>query len=114
MNEILTYCNDRLKLEEFYKSQEKATAYLIDLIALIRTIAGLGSTYEELTLKVLGRLPKNYDRIAIVADTYRQNSLKTQNALDVTQQKKCYSSQQNHDYQGISMISSEMQKTRPV
>ena len=70
MDEILTYCNDMLKPEKFYKSQEKPTAYLIDLIA------GSGSTYEELALKVLDRLPKNYDRIYIVADTYRQNSLK--------------------------------------
>ena len=76
MDEILTYCNDILKPEEFYKSQEKPTAYLIDLMALIRTMAGLGSTYEELALKVLDRLPKSYDRIDIVVDTYRQNSLK--------------------------------------
>ena len=31
MDEILTYCNDILKPEEFYKSQEKPTAYLVDL-----------------------------------------------------------------------------------
>ena len=76
MDEILTYCNDILKPEEFYKSQEKPTAYLINLMALIRTMAGLGSTYEELALKVLDRLPKSYDRIDIVADTYRLTSLK--------------------------------------
>ena len=58
MDDILTYCNDILKSEEFYKPQEKATAYLIDLMALIRTIAGLGSIYEELALKVLDRLPR--------------------------------------------------------
>ena len=45
-------------------------------MALIRTISGLGSTYEELALKMLDRLPKSYDRIDIVADTYRPNSSK--------------------------------------
>ena len=38
---------------EFYRSQEKPTASLIDLMALIRAIAGLGATYEELALKEL-------------------------------------------------------------
>ena len=61
MDEILTYSNDILKPEELYKSQGKPMAYLIYFLALIRTIAGLGSTYEELALKVLDRLPKNYN-----------------------------------------------------
>ena len=63
MDEILTYCNDILKPKEFHKSQEKPMAYLIDLMAFNRTMVGLGSTYEELALKVLDRLSKDYDRI---------------------------------------------------
>ena len=69
MNKILTYCNDILKPEEVYKYQEKPMTYLIDLMALVRTMAGLGSPYEELALNVLDWLPKNYDQLDIVADT---------------------------------------------
>ena len=76
MDVILIYFSNMLKPEEFYKSQAKPTAYLIDLMGLIRAIAGLGSIYEELVLRVLDRLPKKYDRIDIVPDTYCQNSLK--------------------------------------
>ena len=78
MDKILTYCNDILKPEEFYKSQEKPTAYvyLIDLMSLIRTMVDLGSTYEELALNVLDWLPKNYDLLDIVAGTYLPNSSK--------------------------------------
>ena len=89
MDEILTYCNDMLKPEEFHKSQQKPTAYLINLMTLIRTMAGLGSTYEELALKVLDNLPKNNDQIDIVAALIAKNLSKIHNAQDVAQQKKC-------------------------
>ena len=56
--------------------QLKPSALIIDLIAAIRTMAELPETYYEFTWKLLGSLPKGYKRVDLVADTYRDVSIK--------------------------------------
>ena len=51
-------------------------AYLVDLMALIRTQTKTPATYEELALKLFMAIPPGYKRIDIVADTYRHTSIK--------------------------------------
>ena len=51
-------------------------AYLVDLMALIRTQTSTPAMYEELTLQLFMTIPPGYKRIDIVADTYRHASIK--------------------------------------
>ena len=49
-------------------------AYLVDLMALIRTQTRTPATYGELALQLFMAIPPRYKRIDIVADTYRCNT----------------------------------------
>ena len=51
-------------------------AYLVDLMALIRTQTRTPVTYEELALQLFMAIPPGYKRIDIVADTNRDTSVK--------------------------------------
>ena len=55
--------------------KQKPSALVVDLIAVIRTMTELPQTYE-FTWKFLGSLPKVYKRVDLVADTYREISIK--------------------------------------
>ena len=54
----------------------QTSTYIVDLMALIRTVSPIPETYSHLVHSLIERLPKIYKRIDIVADTYRENSLK--------------------------------------
>jgi hypothetical protein len=49
---------------------------VIDFIALVRIMVEIPSTFEELAWKVIKSIPLGYPRVDIVADTYRQISMK--------------------------------------
>ena len=51
-------------------------AYVVDLMALVRTITNIAGTYEELTFQLIKLLPTGYKPVDIVADTYREVSIK--------------------------------------
>ena len=51
-------------------------AYLVDLMALIRTQTRTPATYEELALQLFMTIPPGYKPIDIVAHTYRDESIK--------------------------------------
>ena len=48
------------------------------MLAAIRCIAIVPETYEDLAWSLIKIGPKNYRRVDIVADTYRNSSLKNQ------------------------------------
>ena len=50
--------------------------YLVNLMALIRTQTRTPATYEELALQLFMAIPPGYKRTDIVADTYRDESIK--------------------------------------
>eukprot|EP00794_Sanderia_malayensis_P002369 gene2369-2730_t len=77
MEMILSYTDDVLLPEDFTRQRYNTKIYFVDLMALIRTLSGVGSTYEELAFKIFELLPTKYDRIDIVADSYIQNSIKS-------------------------------------
>ena len=55
---------------------KQTSMYIVDLMALIRTVSPIPETYSHLVHNLIEGLPKNYKPIDIVADTYRENSLK--------------------------------------
>ena len=57
------------------KSPPKQNA-AVDLMALIRTVSPVPVTYAELVKTLVSHLPKGYRRVDIIADTYREKSLK--------------------------------------
>ena len=57
-------------------NKQKPSALVIDLVAAIRTMTEILETYDELTWKLLGSLPKGYKRVDLVVDTYREVSIK--------------------------------------
>ena len=60
----------------------KPSALIVDLIAAIRTMTKIQETYKLLAWKFLAALPKGYYRIDLVADTYRDISIKRCERLD--------------------------------
>ncbi len=78
MKVVLSYESSSIDPNELSTKipKETVSTYLVDLMALTRSTPGVCDTYHELTFKIISALPKGYDRIDIVADTYRENSLK--------------------------------------
>ena len=76
MEIMLSYVNDLPDYSDVRIPKEQIAAYLVDLMALIRALPEVCDTYEELAQKVFDALPVGYQRIDIIADTYRENSLK--------------------------------------
>ena len=62
-------------------------AFIIDFMAVIRTMTEIPETYEKLTWKFLKMLPLGYNRIDIVCDTCQECSLKS-----AERNKRCCSS----------------------
>ena len=57
--------------------EKEVSALVIDMIAQIRTIVhNVPNTFEEFILKFLNSIPKGYQRVDIVADCYRDISIK--------------------------------------
>ena len=55
---------------------KQETAYIIDVMAYIRTMVNLPDTYERLAWQFLSSIPKGFSRINLVADSYFNNSIK--------------------------------------
>ena len=49
---------------------------MLDLIAAIRALVKHADTYMDLVWKLVGTFPKGYQRVDIVANTYRELSIK--------------------------------------
>ena len=60
----------------------KPSALIAHLIAAIRAMIQITETYKQLAWKFLAALPKGYYRIDLVADTYRDISIKSCQHLD--------------------------------
>ena len=57
-------------------AKRDVVCYILDLMALIRVQKSIPVTYEELVLQIIRAIPQGYKRIDIVADTYRDESIK--------------------------------------
>ncbi|KAG1650805.1 putative Dol-P-Glc:Glc(2)Man(9)GlcNAc(2)-PP-Dol alpha-1,2-glucosyltransferase [Nymphon striatum] len=76
MEVVLSYSEQETMHEPSIIPKEETAAYLVDLMALIRSLPGVSDTYRELTQRIVDALPTGYARVDIVADTYRKDSLK--------------------------------------
>ena len=70
-------CIKQLRNETVLLVKSMITAYIIDLIALIPTLKDIPTTLEELIWKIVKTLPCGYSSIHIIADTYRETSIKS-------------------------------------
>ena len=52
------------------------STYIVDSMPVLRSIVQIPKNYEELTWKLLSSFPKVFQRVDIVADTYRNISIK--------------------------------------
>ena len=52
------------------------SAYIFDLIATAWIITQISETFDELAIKIFNLIPVGYSRMDIVADTYRNKSIK--------------------------------------
>ena len=69
MKTILSYCAGVPTLVAL--SKQNISAYMVDLIALIRTLQAIPETYEELSKRLFEMLPSGYSSTDIVADASR-------------------------------------------
>ena len=53
------------------QEQTNMNSYIIDMIACLRTMTEIPTTFEHLAWKLIKQIPTGYKRIDIVADTYR-------------------------------------------
>ena len=76
MEIVLSYCGEAPTT--LTVPMDNVSAYMVDLMAMIRTVQGAPDTYEELARCLFQMLPVGYSRIDIVADMYQKISLKDQ------------------------------------
>ena len=67
---------DYMDVNNIIPGKEYVVAYNVDLMALVQTFTSFPETFEELALKIVAAIPKEYKRVDIVADSY-QKSIKT-------------------------------------
>ena len=61
--------------EVVVESRHNST-YIVDLMALLRSVVQIPENYEEITWKLLSSFPKGFQRVDLVADTYKNVSIK--------------------------------------
>ena len=75
---ILDHCSNPVgHPKETLTDKRNVSAFLIDMMAVIRTLTEIPENYEDLTWKFMKVLPRNYCRVDIVADTYQEMSIKS-------------------------------------
>ena len=74
---ILDHCSNPVcHPKETLPEKRNVSAFLIDMMAVIRTLTEIPENYEDLTWKFMKALPRNYYRVDIVADTYKEMFIK--------------------------------------
>ena len=64
-------------VEQEYPDKENVSAYLIDLMALIRARHTTPPTFKEVAIHIIDTIPSGYKRVDIIADTYRPFPIKS-------------------------------------
>ena len=57
-------------------SKADISVYMVDLMALVRTMTKIPETYEELAIQLFNMIPSGYRRVDIVVNSYMENSIK--------------------------------------
>ena len=79
-SELLAIIKDKIINENttIIPDTSKVLVYILDFIAFERTVTDNPSIFEDLTWRVIKQIPIGYNRVDIVADTYRPVSIKMQ------------------------------------
>ena len=56
----------------------KVSVHILDFMAFLRTITDIPSTYKDLAWRIIKQISTGYNRVDLVADTYRPVSIKMQ------------------------------------
>ena len=88
------------------------STYIVDLMAALRQMVQISENYEELTWKLLSSFPKGFQRVDIVADTFRNVSIKAGEREIVDAEIRLSSNRLSPRYQKISELFCEMVKIR--
>ena len=78
------------------------------MIAALRSMVQIPENYEELTWKLMSSFPKGFQRVDIVADTYRNVSITTGEREIVDAVIRLSSNRLSPRYQKISELFCEM------
>ena len=62
---------------EIQPTKDSVRAFVVDFMAIVRTMTEIPDMYEDLAWKLVKMLPLGYSRIDIVCDTYQEKSLKS-------------------------------------
>ena len=62
---------------EIQPPKDSVGAFVVDFMAIVRTMTEIPDTYEDLAWKLVKMLPLGYSRIDIVCDMYQEKSLKS-------------------------------------
>ena len=62
--------------ETAYPKKHDVIAYILDLMAMIRARPCTPATFRDLVFVIIDMIPSGFQRIDIVADTYREDSIK--------------------------------------
>ena len=75
LNELLMENSKQFQNVEL-PSKANVSVYIVDLMALVRTMTKIPETYEELAVQLFNMIPSGYQRVDIVVDSYIENSIK--------------------------------------
>ena len=76
LNEVLMENSKQFQNTEL-PSKTDVSIYIVDLMALVRTMTKIPETYEELAiLQLLNLIPSGYQRVDLVVDSYIGNQIK--------------------------------------
>ena len=78
LQEILPQVDDSQDIHDKEDIVKSETVYIVDMISQLRVcLSAIPDTFEQLIWRFLQSLPKGYQRVDIVADTYRDKSIKS-------------------------------------
>ena len=74
-NEVLMENSKQFQNAEL-PSKANIIVYIVDLMALVRTMTKIPETYEELAIQLFNMIPSGYRRVDTVVDSHIENSIK--------------------------------------
>ena len=114
MEVILSFSHQEFRHVSIKLPKQDIAAYLVDLMALIRTLQRTSDTYSELTQQVVQTLPVEHPRVDIVADTRRNDSIKNSERIKRGHSAKVLIKSEESKVPRTSQISSRTKKTRAM
>ena len=73
---LLKHIVSRVNVDDAREFPKEKTALIVDLMALLRTMSNIPSTFDGLAWKMISLIPKGYCRVDLVAECYFETSIK--------------------------------------